>query len=143
MQSIRQSQPPATRERRRGVENAKHSTGLILASARISIPAELNEGKPQTVLSADLVCRTFRRFPLLSTRREARITRQLAAIVEREGDDFVALCPEVDIASQGDPVDEARANLREALELFFETESEIRDRFHDEVYVTQVEVAVG
>ena len=56
------------------------------------------------------------------------MTRQLTAVIEREGDGFVALCPEVDIASQGDSVDEARANLREALELFFKTasESEIR-----------------
>jgi predicted RNase H-like HicB family nuclease len=73
------------------------------------------------------------------------MTRQLTAVIEREGDGFVALCPEVDIASQGNTVDEARANLREALELFFETasESEIKQRFHGEVYVTQVEVAVG
>jgi len=73
------------------------------------------------------------------------MTRQLTAVIEREGDGFVALCPEVDIASQGITVDEARANLREALELFFETasETEIKERFHGEVYVTQVEVAVG
>jgi predicted RNase H-like HicB family nuclease len=73
------------------------------------------------------------------------MTRQLTAVIEREGDGFVALCPEVDIASQGDSVDEARTNLREALELFFETasESEVRDRFRGEVYVTQIEVAVG
>lgn len=73
------------------------------------------------------------------------MTRQLTAVIEREGDGFVALCPEVDIASQGNTVDEARANLREALELFFETasKSEIKQRFHGEVYVTQVEVAVG
>lgn len=73
------------------------------------------------------------------------MTRQLTAVIEREGDGFVALCPEVDVASQGDSVDEARTNLQEALELFFETasEAEIRDRFHGEVYVTQVEVAVG
>jgi predicted RNase H-like HicB family nuclease len=42
-------------------------------------------------------------------------------------------------------VDEAQANLKEALELFFETASaeEIKNRFHDEVYMTHVEVAVG
>ena len=73
------------------------------------------------------------------------MTRQLTAIIEREGDAFVALCPEVDIASQGGTVDEARTNLREALELFFETASqtEIDERFHGEVYVTQVEVPIG
>ena len=71
------------------------------------------------------------------------MTKQLTAIIEREGDGYVALCPEVDVASQGATVDEARANLKEALELFFETacETEIRERLHGEVYVTQVEVA--
>ena len=47
--------------------------------------------------------------------------RRLTAIVEREGDGYVALCPEVDIASQGDSVAQARSNLEEALTLFFET----------------------
>jgi predicted RNase H-like HicB family nuclease len=48
-------------------------------------------------------------------------TRRLTAIITREGDAFVALCPELDIASQGVSVEEARANLTEALGLFFET----------------------
>ncbi|BCX88773.1 hypothetical protein MIN45_P1142 [Methylomarinovum tepidoasis] len=73
------------------------------------------------------------------------MTRRLTAIIEREGDGYVALCPEVDVASQGETVDEARANLKEALELFFETASarEIEHRLHNEVYVTDIEVAVG
>ncbi len=73
------------------------------------------------------------------------MTKKLTAIIEREGDGYVALCPELDIASQGDTVDGARKNLKEALELFFETASseEIDTRLHDEVYVTNVEVAVG
>ena len=51
----------------------------------------------------------------------------------------------MDVVSQGRTVDEARKNLQEALELFFETASpgEIKDRLHNEVYITQVEVAVG
>lgn len=71
--------------------------------------------------------------------------KQLTAIIEREGNGYVSLCPELDIASQGDTIEDARINLREALELFFETASpmEIKTRFHEEVYVTQVEVAVG
>jgi predicted RNase H-like HicB family nuclease len=71
--------------------------------------------------------------------------KQLTAIIEREGNGYVSLCPEFDIASQGDTIEEARTNLREALELFFETASpmEIKARLHEEVYVTQVEVAVG
>ena len=73
------------------------------------------------------------------------MTKRLTAIIEREGDGYVALCPEVDVASQGATVDEARTNLQEALELFFEaaSETEIRERLHGEVYVTQVEVALG
>ncbi len=66
--------------------------------------------------------------------------RQLTAIIERGGDGYVALCPELDIASQGDTASEARDNLKEALELFFETASpaKIEERRHSEVYVTQV-----
>jgi len=73
------------------------------------------------------------------------MVKQLTAIIEREGDGYVALCPELDIASQGTSVSEARDNLKEALELFYETASsaEVQRRLHDEVYVTHVEVAVG
>jgi predicted RNase H-like HicB family nuclease len=72
-------------------------------------------------------------------------TRQFTAVIEREGDLFVALCPELDIASQGATVEEARKNLVEAIELFFETASpdEIQKRLHDEVFVTRVEVRVA
>ena len=71
--------------------------------------------------------------------------RQLTAIIEREGSGYVSLCPEVDIASQGSTIEEARHNLQEALELFFETAdpSEIASRLHDEVFVTRLEVSVG
>ena len=73
------------------------------------------------------------------------MNRKLTAIIEREGDGYVALCPEVDVASQGHTVAEARDNLAEALTLFFETASaeEVDRRLHGEVYVTHVEVAVG
>lgn len=71
--------------------------------------------------------------------------KQLTAIIEREGDGYVSLCPELDIASQGGTVAEARENLCEALELFFSAASpeEIQQRLHEEIYVTRVEVAVG
>ena len=61
--------------------------------------------------------------------------RHMTAIIEREDDGFVALCPEFDIASQGASIEEARANLVEALTLFFETASpsEISRRFQSEV----------
>lgn len=71
--------------------------------------------------------------------------RQLTAVIEREGDGYVSLCPELDIASQGDTIEEARGNLVEALELFFESASptEIDTRLHTEVYVTRIEVTIG
>ena len=58
--------------------------------------------------------------------------QQLTAIIEREGDGYISLCPELDIASQGDNIEEARQNLIEALELFFETAdpSEVKNRLH-------------
>jgi predicted RNase H-like HicB family nuclease len=69
----------------------------------------------------------------------------MTVIIEREDDGFVALCPELDVASQGSTIEEARANLVEALTLFFETASpsEVANRMHSEVFVTQVEVPVG
>jgi len=74
-----------------------------------------------------------------------KTTHHLTAIIEREGELYVALCPEVDIASQGHTVEEARVNLVEALQLFFETadQSEITRRLHTDVFVTRIEVAVG
>jgi len=70
---------------------------------------------------------------------------RFTAIIEREDEGFVSLCPELDIASQGTTIEEARSNLVEALSLFFETAdpSEIARRFRSEVFVTQVEVPVG
>jgi predicted RNase H-like HicB family nuclease len=70
---------------------------------------------------------------------------KLTAIIEAEGDGYVSLCPELDVASQGDTIEQARDNLQEALELFFECASsqEVRQRLRGEVCVTQVEVATG
>jgi predicted RNase H-like HicB family nuclease len=73
------------------------------------------------------------------------MVRRLTAVIEREGEGYVALCPQLDIASQGNSIEEARANLTEALALFFETAdpTEIDRRFQSEVFITQVEVPVG
>ena len=86
--------------------------------------------------------------PLGSSGGKAKNMKQLknlTAIIEREGSGYVALCPELDIASQGESIEEARTNLKEALELFLETadQSEIQSRMHEEVFVTRLEVAVG
>ena len=69
----------------------------------------------------------------------------LTAVIEREDRLFVAHCPELDIASQGGSVEEATNNLREALELFFETAppAEVTSRLRNEVYVTRLDIAVG
>jgi predicted RNase H-like HicB family nuclease len=71
--------------------------------------------------------------------------RNFTALVEREGDGYVALCPEFDVASQDDTVEEARRNLAEAVALFLETAdpSEIEKRRHSEIFVTRLEVSVG
>lgn len=73
------------------------------------------------------------------------MTRRLTAVISHEENGYVALCPELDIASQGDTIEAARDNLREALELFFECASsaEIEERLGDDVFVTQIEVACG
>jgi len=70
-----------------------------------------------------------------SRKRASKRTSHLTCVVEREDGGFVAQCPEVDIASQGDSVEEARANLIEAIELFFASASasEIRRRLSGEV----------
>lgn len=72
-------------------------------------------------------------------------TKQFTAIIEREKNGYVSLCPELDIASQGNTIEEARSNLVEALELFFETAdpSEVQDRLITEVFITRLEVSVG
>ena len=72
-------------------------------------------------------------------------SRYFTAIIERENDGYVSLCPELDIASQGSTVEEARTNLLEALELFFEIAepAEIQRRLKSEVFITQMEVAFG
>lgn len=62
---------------------------------------------------------------------------QFTAVIEREDDWFVATCPEVDVVSQGRTIEDARSNLLEAVELFFEaaSPSEIKRRLKKETYV--------
>ena len=69
----------------------------------------------------------------------------LTAIIEQEGDGFVASCPELDVASQGGTVEEATENLKEAVELFLTTagSAEISSRLGNRVFVTHFEAQVG
>jgi len=71
--------------------------------------------------------------------------RNLAAVIEKEGDMYVSFCPDIDVASQGKTIEEAKDNLKEAVELFFETASpdDITCRLHGEMLVTNLQVAVG
>ena len=73
------------------------------------------------------------------------MNRRFTVIVEREGDGYASLCPEVDVASQGRTVSEARANLKEALTLFLETApaEETDRRMRGEVHVTRIKAPVG
>jgi len=80
---------------------------------------------------------TLHPFELVQT-RIMKAAQRLTAIIEREDDGFVALCPDLDIASEGASIEEERANLIEALSLFFETAapSEVARRLHNQVLVT-------
>ena len=71
--------------------------------------------------------------------------KQLTCIIEREGDSYVSLCPQIDITSQGNSVEEARNNLVEAIKLFFEMASpkEILAKVYSAIYVTQIDAAIG
>ncbi|MBA2502558.1 MAG: type II toxin-antitoxin system HicB family antitoxin [Pyrinomonadaceae bacterium] len=65
------------------------------------------------------------------------MTQTFTALIQREGDGFVALCSELDVASQGHTIEEARRNLIEAVEVFFESadSSEITDRLSKQIYI--------
>ncbi len=67
-----------------------------------------------------------------------------SAIVENEGRLFVALCPELDVASQGKIIDSALKNLKEAVALFLETASpkELRCHLSSRPLITTLEVTV-
>lgn len=73
------------------------------------------------------------------------MSKRLTAVIHREDDMYVALCPELDVVSQGETIEVARDNLREAVELFLEcaSESEVNERLGGEFFVTQFEVSVG
>jgi len=65
--------------------------------------------------------------------------RSFTAVVHKEDDLWVALCPEVGTTSQGQDIDEAVANLREATELYLEEFP--LEAMPERSYVTTFEVA--
>ena len=71
--------------------------------------------------------------------------QNFTAIIEKENDGFVALCPELDVASQGNTVEEAKFNLQEAIELFLEhaSKEEINSRLKTDIFITNVQIEVA
>jgi predicted RNase H-like HicB family nuclease len=69
------------------------------------------------------------------------LARTLTAAVSKDGEWYVARCLEVEVASQGETVDEALANLREALELYFE-DDEVPTSFAHPL-VTPIEIRIS
>ena len=67
------------------------------------------------------------------------------AVLQKEGDWYVALCPELDVASQGPTVEQAIANLKEAVELFLECAdpNEVKQRLHREILIARFEATHG
>jgi predicted RNase H-like HicB family nuclease len=67
---------------------------------------------------------------------------ELSAVVRREVGLYVALCPEFDVASQGESVEEALSNLKEALELCLKDEDVEKPAETEAPIVTIVKVVV-
>ena len=71
------------------------------------------------------------------------MTYRVSIIIEQEGDWYVALCPELDVASQGKSVEEARNNLKEALELYLKHADPSEIIIHEQPpYVSTLDIAV-
>jgi len=70
--------------------------------------------------------------------------QNFTAIIEKEDDTYVALCPELDVTSQGATVEEAKTNLQEAIELFLEhaSKSEIDFRLKKDLFITNMQIAI-
>ena len=61
-------------------------------------------------------------------------------IIQKEENWYVSKCIENNVASQGKTIEESLHNLKEAIELYYETEEPVEPK---EVYITTVEVAVS
>jgi len=67
------------------------------------------------------------------------MTRRFTITIQREGNWYVAKCLENNVASQGETMDEAMDNLREALELYYEDEAMPAP---PQTFITTLEVAI-
>lgn len=60
-------------------------------------------------------------------------------IIQKEEKWYVAKCLDNNIASQGETIEEAMSNLKEALELYMQDEEPVKPK---EIFITTLEVAV-
>lgn len=70
-------------------------------------------------------------------------TLELSAVIRKENELYVVLCPEFDIASQGKNIEEALKNLKEALELYLEDEDIEKPPRAEAPIITIVKVDIG
>ncbi len=81
-----------------------------------------------------------------ATRPRAQREVNLTAIIQHDMDTakFSALCPELDVASQGETVEQARENLAEAVQMFFQFASpaEIARRSFGAVYISSIHATI-
>lgn len=70
--------------------------------------------------------------------------QNFTAIIEKEDETYVAVCPELDVASQGDTVEEAKNNLKEAIELFLQyaSKTELDFRLKKDLFITNLQIAI-
>ncbi|PIP79364.1 MAG: HicB family protein [Ignavibacteria bacterium CG22_combo_CG10-13_8_21_14_all_37_15] len=70
----------------------------------------------------------------------------LNVIVEKDDEGYYAYCPELEgCQTQGDTLDETMANIKEAIDLYLETLSEVEKKeiIRNEIYLTNYEVKVA
>jgi len=68
--------------------------------------------------------------------------KSFTAIIKKGEEQFVALCPELDVVSQGYTIEESLANLKEAVELYLEVEG-VHDESLKDTIIVNFEVSTG
>jgi predicted RNase H-like HicB family nuclease len=103
-----------------------------------------NRPEPTSAAARTAKARATRRTPAKKALSRGASVSLTCVINEEEGG-YVSRCPELDVASQGDSIEQARANLIEAVELFLEcaSPSEIKRRSLGRVFITPFEVRLG
>lgn len=67
-------------------------------------------------------------------------TYGFSAVIQKEGKCYVSRCPELDISSQGEIIEKAIENLKEAIELYLEDE-DAQIPAAGQVFTTTIEVS--